>query len=44
MLSMKRLTTIAALYIGDCLNHVYPVYPIPEARMAIEEVCRIIKI
>lgn len=32
----------ATLYIGEGLNHVYPVYPIPEARKTIDEVCRII--
>jgi len=32
----------ATLYIGEGLNHVYPAYPIPEARKAIDEVIRII--
>ena len=31
------------LFIGDGLNHVYPAYPIPEAKEAIEQICKIIK-
>ena len=32
----------SAIYIGEGLNHVYPVYPIPEADEAVEQICNII--
>ncbi len=31
------------LYIGDKMNHVYPLYPIPEAKKAMEIIVKIIK-
>ena len=31
------------LYVGEELGHVYPAYPIPEAREAIEQICQIIR-
>ena len=31
------------LYVGEELCHVYPAYPIPEAKEAIEQICQIIK-
>ena len=30
------------IYVGEGLDHVYPVFPIPEAEEAIREICRII--
>jgi len=30
------------IYIGEGMNHVYPIYPIPEAKEALQEVCDII--
>ena len=31
------------LYIGEGMNHVYPLYPIPEATEALEQVCEILR-
>ena len=31
------------LFIGEGMNHVYPVYPIPEANTAFEQICNSIK-
>ena len=28
--------------IGEGMNHVYPIYPIPEAKEALQEICDII--
>ena len=30
------------LYVGEGMNHVYPVYPIPEAKEALKQICDII--
>ena len=32
----------ASLYVGKGLNHIFPVYPTLEGRIALEEICRII--
>lgn len=40
--SLKQAGKYTELYIGKGLNHVYPVYPIPEAEDAVQNVCRII--
>ena len=39
---LKQAGKDVHLYIGKGLNHVYPVYPIPEAKEAVREVSRII--
>ena len=31
------------LYVGEGLDHVYPIFPIPEAKQAIEEIARLIE-
>ena len=31
------------LYIGEGMNHVYPLYPIPEADEAMEQICKILE-
>ena len=40
MLQEKNIRS--ELYIGEGLNHVYPLYPIPEAEEALKQVCKIL--
>ena len=40
---LKAQGVAAELYIGEGMNHVYPLYPIPEADEAFEKICDILK-
>ena len=31
------------LYVGEGMNHVYPIYPIPEANDALDQICAILQ-
>ena len=40
---LQKLNVNTELVIGEGLNHVYPLYPIPEANDAFDQVCEIIR-
>ena len=40
---LQELGVESALYIGEGMNYVYPLYPIPEADEAVEHIIRIIQ-
>ncbi|MBQ7923633.1 MAG: alpha/beta hydrolase [Clostridia bacterium] len=39
---LQKQGVVSELYIGEGMNHVYPLYPIPEADEALEQICKII--
>ena len=40
---LREQNSSAELFVGEGLNHVYPLYPIPEAEEALKQVCAIIQ-
>lgn len=39
---LQKHGVVSELYVGEGMNHVYPLYPIPEANEALEQICKII--
>ena len=39
---LQKQGVVSELYVGEGMNHVYPLYPIPEADEALEQICKII--
>ena len=39
---LKAAGVFCEFHIGDGLNHVYPIYPIPEGALAEQRICEVI--